>query len=206
MATRDWYSDKLTNITGMVRAYDGPFLRRLNLKAMDVDINPEIIYKAKILRARIVEIPAHLNWGIGRLQKTRSERRKSNLRVLRTIIQSILSGFILRPFMFFIFPGIFLIILSLYPLVWTVIHTINNYRNLFSENLTFDFRLSEAIGAAFRQSPHAFIVGGIALLVGFQFTSLGLMAYQQKRYFDEMFFLGSNLNRDTPSDKSKENL
>ena len=58
MATKDWFSDRLTNITGMVRTYDGEFLRRLSLSAMDMDIMPEIIYKAKILRARIVEIPA----------------------------------------------------------------------------------------------------------------------------------------------------
>jgi len=51
MATKDWFSDRLTNITGMVRTYDGEFIRRLNLSAMDVDIMPEIIYKAKILRA-----------------------------------------------------------------------------------------------------------------------------------------------------------
>ncbi|PQP34338.1 glycosyl transferase family 2, partial [Desulfobacteraceae bacterium SEEP-SAG9] len=61
-APRDGFSDKLTTITGMVRAYDGEFLSRLNLKAMNVEIMPEIIYKAMILRARIVEIPAHLSW------------------------------------------------------------------------------------------------------------------------------------------------
>ena len=35
MATKDRFSDRITNITGMVRTYDGPFLRKLNLKATD---------------------------------------------------------------------------------------------------------------------------------------------------------------------------
>ena len=46
----------------MVRAYDGPFVRSLNLKAMGPEINAEILYKAQILRARVVEVPAHLDW------------------------------------------------------------------------------------------------------------------------------------------------
>src|SRR5258706_2800674 len=47
---------KLHTVTGMVRAYDGPFIRTLDLKAADVDVNTEIIYKSQILRARIEEI------------------------------------------------------------------------------------------------------------------------------------------------------
>jgi hypothetical protein len=47
---KDRYSERLSTLTGMVRAYDADFLSRLNLKAMDMDINPEIIYKAMILR------------------------------------------------------------------------------------------------------------------------------------------------------------
>ena len=46
----------------MVRVYDGRFLRSLDLRSMDTEINTEIVYKAQILHARIVEIPAHLDW------------------------------------------------------------------------------------------------------------------------------------------------
>ena len=44
----------LRTLTGMVRVYDGPFLRSLDLRAVDTDINTEIIYKARLLHARIV--------------------------------------------------------------------------------------------------------------------------------------------------------
>jgi len=194
IATRDFYSDKLTNITGMVRAYDGEFLRKLSLNAMDVDINAEIIYKSKILRALILEVPANLIW-----IKDPKKKRKSSLHIFRSIIQSFLSGFILRPFMFFIFPGATVFLLSLYPLFWTIRHTIDHYRKLAYMDLSFDYRLSEAISAAYSQSPHSFIVGGIALLVAIQLISLGFLAYQKKRYFQELFFLGSSMYKNSNS-------
>ncbi|MFC2142076.1 glycosyltransferase family 2 protein [Acidobacteriota bacterium] len=190
LATKDYYSEKLTNITGMVRAYDSIFLKQLNTNAMDVDINPEIIYKAKILRARIVEVPAHLKW-----KKKQGKKRESNLRIARSIMQSVLSGFILRPFMFFVLPGLSLLALSLYPLFWTLYHTIDKYMKFADLGGSVDHRLSEAMAAAFRLSPHAFIVGGVALVVAIQLLSLGLLAYQKKRYFQELFHLGSMLHR-----------
>ncbi len=54
--------DKYHTYTGMVRAYRKNFIQTVNLKTKDYEINPEILYKAMILRARIDEIPAHLDW------------------------------------------------------------------------------------------------------------------------------------------------
>jgi glycosyltransferase involved in cell wall biosynthesis len=194
MATRDRFSDKLTNITGMVRAYDGEFIRGLSLWAMDVDINAEIINKAKILRARIVEIPAVLDWGLAKPGTRRRGPRRGDTR--RSIVQSLVSGFLFRPFLFFIGPGLLLLILSLYPLLWTVLHTAKAYAAT-AAGQSLDFRLSEAVAAAFRLAPHAFIVGGIALLVAVQLLSLGLLALQKKRYFIELFTLGTLILRNT---------
>jgi glycosyltransferase involved in cell wall biosynthesis len=179
-----------TTLTGMVRAYDRQFLSSLNLKAMDVDINPEIIYKATVLRARIVEITAHLCWSN---EKAEGKQRKTSMRILSSILSSVLSAFIFRPFMFFILPGFVLILLSLYPLAWTFIHTLTHYQNLPASIGSLDYRFSEALSAAFRQSPHAFIVGGIALMVAVQLINLGLLAVQNKRYFEEMFHISTTI-------------
>ena len=86
----------------MVRAYEREFMQYLNLKASDYAINPEIIYKALILRARVVEIPAHLDW---KLQNEVGKKRISNLRVLHGIISGFMSGFIFRPYFYFILFG-----------------------------------------------------------------------------------------------------
>ena len=98
--------------------------------------------------------------------------------------------------MFFIVPGCVIFALSLYPLAWTVIHTIHEYSQIARAGLSFDYRLSEAIGAAFKISPHSFIVGGIALLVAIQFFSLGLLSLQKKRYFEELYYLNTTIHKD----------
>jgi hypothetical protein len=208
--TRDKFSDKITTVTGMVRAYDREFLSRLNLKAMDVDINAEIIYKAMILRARIVEVPAHLNWCTEKAEKAgQGVSRRSSLRILRSIIQSLISGFMFRPFMFFVFPGVALIIVSLYPIIWALIHSFGYYKSLLASNQSVDFLISDAIGLAFKQSPHAFVVGGFALIVGIQLFNMGLMALQSKRYFEELFHISTNIytcNREANSIQSSEKI
>jgi glycosyltransferase involved in cell wall biosynthesis len=196
MATKDFFSDKLTNITGMVRAYDGTFIRTLSLWAMDVDVNPEIINKAKLLRARIVEVPAILDWKAAVKGRPPTQRRASNLRIARSIIQSLVSGFMFRPFMFYLFPGFVLFLLSLYPLFWSLRHTIHFYLQFAGRGSSFAYRLSEAIGEAFKLAPHAFIVGGFALMVAIQLISLGLLALQKKRYFAQLFYLASTMYKD----------
>jgi glycosyltransferase involved in cell wall biosynthesis len=183
---------KISTLTGMVRAYDRRFLNGLNLKAMDYEINPEIIYKAQLLRTRIVEIPAHLDWSS---LKTVVKKRRSSLRMLRGIMSCLFSGFIFRPFMFFIIPGLVLILASLYPIIWAFIHTFIHYQNLPPSMQPFDYRFSDAVAGAFRQSPHAFIVGGFSLIVALQLISLGILALQSKRYFEELFHLGTTIFR-----------
>jgi hypothetical protein len=39
-------------------------------------------------------------------------------------------------------------------------------------------------------------VGGISLIVGIQLVSLGILSAQNKRYFDEMFHLGTTIYRE----------
>jgi glycosyltransferase involved in cell wall biosynthesis len=192
VAPRDPFSDKLTTITGMVRAYDRRFLNRLHLKAMGVEINAEIINKAMILRARIVEVPAHLNWQVDQsLAEKKKGSRKSSMRLVGAMLQSLVSGFMFRPFLFFMLPGMLLSLVSLYPIAWAFIHSIRNFHELAAASASFNYKLSDAVGAAFSQSPHAFVVGGFALIIGIQLFSLGLMALQKKRYFDELFSLCS---------------
>lgn len=193
--TRDKFSDKITTATGMVRAYDRCFLSSLNLKAMDVDINTEILYKAMILRAHIVEVPAHLDWGNAKADgKTKGSARKSSLHILRSIVQSLISGFIFRPFMFFVLPGMLCLLLSVVPIAWAFVHAFKFYKiGPVDHQTAFDF--STAIGLAFQQSPHAFIVGGFALVVGIQLVNWGMMSLQNKRYFEELFHITSFIYR-----------
>lgn len=178
---------ELATVTGMVRAYDGEFLRSLNLRSMSMDINPEIIYKARILRARIEEIPAHLNWRVERTGK--KPKRRSSMRIWRQIWSVLFSGFISRPVIFFLIPGLLLFGFSCLANAWVLIHTFTNYQNLPADWILD--RFSDAVAAAFHQSPHTFIIGGMTLMLAIQLVSLGIISLQTKSNFEEMFYLGT---------------
>ena len=178
---------ELSTVTGMVRVYDGRFLRTLNLKAMDTDINTEIIYKARVLRARIVEIPAHLDWSF---QSTDGTRRAGGIKMRRTTVSSLFSAFIFRPFLFFTLPGLLLLGASLYTGGWVVWHIADQYGK---KSAFGNYGLTGAIQNAWHQAPHTFFIFGISLLLSVQLLSLGIIATQSKRYFEELFHLGTSV-------------
>ncbi|HEY7564498.1 MAG TPA: glycosyltransferase family 2 protein [Acidimicrobiia bacterium] len=180
----------LATVTGMVRAYDRRFVRSLSFKAVGTQVNAEIVYKAQILRANIVEIPAHLRW-------TRDEadtnQRRLHFNLLRTILHFAFAGFIFRPFMFFMLPGLTLLALALYTLGWAVYHVVNNFAN---GSGSFDPRFSAAVADAFASAPHTFYVGGAAAIIAVQFISLGVVSAQNKRYFEDLYHLTSSTRAD----------
>ncbi len=178
---------QLSTVTGMVRVYDGRFLRTLNLKAMDTDINTEIIYKARVLRARIVEIPAHLDWSF---QSTDGMRRAGGIKMRRTTVSSLFSAFIFRPFLFFTLPGLLLLGASLYTGAWVIWHIADQYGK---KSAFGNYGLTGAIQNAWHQAPHTFFIFGISLLLSVQLLSLGIIATQSKRYFEELFHLGTSV-------------
>ena len=142
-----------------------------------------------ILRAKITEIPAHLNWGTN---GSKNSKRRSSMRIMRSILSSLISGFMFRPFMFFVLPGIALSILSAFSIFWAFIHTLFAYQNLPRSGTAFDDFTSTALETAFSQYPHTFFVAGFSLMVSMQMISLGFIALQNKRYFEELFHLGSS--------------
>jgi glycosyltransferase involved in cell wall biosynthesis len=180
---------RLSTLTGMVRAYDGKFLRSLNLKATGMEINPEIVYKATLLRAELQEIPAHLDWHFAKAQ---ANKRRSSMKLLRHTLSVLLSGFLFRPVMFFLVPGFGLLLFAFYVNGWMLVHFFNHYQSLGQYSWFFS-RASAAVGAAYNEFPHTFIVGGLASMLAIQLISLGILALQSKSYFEEIFYLGTNL-------------
>ncbi len=75
--------------TGMVRAYDGAWIRALPLAANGMEVNAEIVRHALRSGARIVEVPGRLDWeAAGRA----GAGRGSSLRVGRQIVQTLRLG------------------------------------------------------------------------------------------------------------------
>lgn len=175
----------ISTVTGMVRAYDSAFINGLSLKSMDNQINAEIIYKATLLRRTIIEIPANLVWT---RDEEETKTRRGSMRFVTMIIDSLFSGFIFRPFTFFIVPGVILLLMALYALGWAAWHVISF---LPEHSGSFVWIITEATGDAFGLSPHSFVIGGIALIVAFQLISIGIISAQNKRYFEELWYQGT---------------
>ena len=180
----------LSTLTCMVRAYDGRFVRSLNLRSIGMEVMPEIIYKTMILRGRIEQIPAHLDWG---MQNEAGPKRKSSMRVYKHIISTLLSGFIFRPFMFFILPGVLLLIFSLYTNFWAIMHFFSVYLTL-PQSIGAE-KISTALSTAYSQYPYTYIVGLLSLMLAVQLIGLGMQALQSKNYYEEIFHLTSRIYR-----------
>lgn len=192
--------EKYDTFTCMVRAYRTEFIRSLNLKTRDYEINPEILYKAMILRARIVEIPAHLDWTE---QNKFKGKRTSSIRVIRGFFSGLMSAFIFRPYMLFVSIGLILMLLSMYQLVWLFFDTIRDMSIIDMHNTLSENRFSASLALQFRKNPQSFLVGGITLLAALQFLGLGFISLQNKRYFEELFHMGTSMIRRSNSESSK---
>ena len=190
--------EKLHTYTGMVRGYRTEFLKSLNLKTKNYEINPEILYKSMILRARIIEIPGHLDWTE---QNELGAKRTSGMRVLKTFFSGLMASFIFRPYIFFLIIGMILLLIALYIIGWIFYNTFQVMPTIHIDPVYFDDRFSKALGTVFQQRPYSFFVGGITLIVAIQILSLGFISLQNKRYFEELFHLATSIFKNTGSNE-----
>jgi glycosyltransferase involved in cell wall biosynthesis len=181
----------LSTLTCMTRAYEGQFGRSLVLRSTGMDVMPETIYKSMIMRARIAQIPAHLDWS---RQNAVGGRRRSSMRILRHILGTLLSGFVFRPFMFLVLPGLLLMLFSVWTNAWMFVHFFEAYAQLGPVE---GDKASAALALAYQRYPHTFVVGLLSLMLAIQLIGLGILALQAKNYFEELFYLGQTaLRRD----------
>ncbi len=173
----------------MVRAYDAKFLRTLDFYSMGMEVNSEILYKAMVLRARIEEIPAVLKWHLPDPQAVANKPvRRSSMRITKYVVTLLVSGFLYRPIMFFLVPGITALALFAWCALWMLIDTIQ----------------ARSLSQAWQLWPHTFIIGGLSLLASVQLLSCGLISLQNKCYFEQMFHLGTTTYRTSRGDGARE--
>jgi hypothetical protein len=141
-----------------------------------------------VMRARIAQVPGHLDWS---KQLSAGPRRSSSMRILRHVASTVLSGFIFRPFMFLVLPGLLLLAFSAYVNVWMFIHFFDALAGMPSGQRY----ATAAFAEAYASHPHTFIVALLSLMLAIQLVGLGILALQSKRYFEESYYLGVSLNR-----------
>lgn len=155
----------LHTLTGMVRAYDGPFVRQLALKSTGDVINVEALYKTQVLRGRVVEVPATLDW---RGLEIRAGRSLRGTRRIRTkTYQTVASGILFRPYGVFILAGVSFIGLG-------------GVLELVALFLAGDQLDLTVLGVSMMAT---------GVMVGF----LSLLSLQVKRCFEELYFMQSRV-------------
>lgn len=173
----------LSTLTCMVRAYDGPFVRALVLRSTGMEIMPELIYKTMVMRGRIVEIPATLDWS---RQLKAGPARVSSMRIARHVASTIVSGFMLRPFVLLMLPGLLLLALGAGAASMLLWHLVV----IAASTTLAPAAIAQALWEA---HPEALAIGTVALLLGIPMVGLGLVALQTKRYFEDLYHLGVTL-------------
>lgn len=195
--------ENIHTFTGMVRAYDVEFLQKLNLKSKGMDVNPEIIYKAILLRARIAEIPAKLEWELpeetaedqplGDGEGKGKSERKSSLSVPWQTLAILFSGFVFRPFLFFLVPGALLFATSIVLGIAILVHC---FTHALAEPTSSALDLLwKTIQSGYTEHGGIFFLAGGLLIISIQLLSLGFLSMQSKRYFEEIFHLGTTIHR-----------
>lgn len=177
----------LSTLTSMVRVYDGPFLRSMDLRSMGLDLMPETLYKAMVLRAKISETPGRLDWGP---QLEFGAARTSSMRLIRHINSTVMSGFVFRPMFFFIMPGLLIGLFSVYVVYWMFAHFFTSLNTLQATNP--DATSAGALALAYAENPHTYVVGLLSIMLALQLLGLGVMALQNKRYFEELYHMNSS--------------
>ena len=61
---------------------------------------------------------------------------------------------------------------------------------------------------AYQRAPHTFLITGVTFVLALQLISLGVIAAQAKRYFEELYHLGTSVLRRmaiaSPADQGAE--
>jgi glycosyltransferase involved in cell wall biosynthesis len=172
------YRNDVSFLTCIVRAFKKEFIEKLDLHSNDKDIHLEILYKAKILNAKIREVPADLKW---RKEKLISpSKRRSTLKLKKTGKSHMFFGLMNNPGFVFIVPANILLAASLYIFALTAKGIIIN---IVADNIS----LYNAIRNSMLNAAPSWITSVFCFLLAIQFLSLGFLTNQNKKNYEETY-------------------
>lgn len=166
---------ELATLTCMVRAYDGALVRTLPLRSRGSEINTEILYKARLGGARVVEIPAHLDWASATKV---APGRVSSAKLARSISSYLRAGMLFRP-------G------ALASLVACCCAALSAVVALGLGVLA----VREGLHEAFVDQLGLVVIGTGAAVAGAVLGSAAFLARLLKHYFEELFDLATTPDR-----------
>jgi glycosyltransferase involved in cell wall biosynthesis len=178
----------ITIATCMVMACKREAIKSLDLVSDDKDLTPEMLYKAIKLGLRIEEIPATLRWSNSKLNKAKMKKRGSRFKLRKNTITHLFILFWSRPFMLFLIPGITMFILGLLE-AGLIVYRFIAFINVRAMDLSFNQSMILGARDVISQYTPSLILTGGLLVLGIQFVSLGFLAIQAQRNFNELYHL-----------------
>jgi glycosyltransferase involved in cell wall biosynthesis len=181
----------LSAITCAVRAYRREIIDILSLNSDGMDINLEIILKAQMLGLHVIEVPATLNWQTSCALKSEN-KRKSKMKVLRTVSKYFFFGYLFNPNILFLVPMSFssLVFLIYFFSLSGIIMRKLKYL-VADESVPILWGASKALRWTFANYTHAFYFLLASLAISFFLFVAWFISKQIKFYFEQHYSLGS---------------
>jgi dolichol-phosphate mannosyltransferase len=174
------FDGDISVLTCIVRAYKKDFIDKLDLHSEDKDLHLEILYKAKILGAKILEVPADLKWREEKIKNlNKTKKRRSTLKFKRTSNSHFFFAMLNKPGIIFFFPANILLIISLIILALII--------RVILANLSSGLSLYLAIRQSMLSGTLSYITFALCFVLSIQFFSLGFLTNQNKKNYEETY-------------------
>lgn len=174
------FGGKISVLTCIVRTYKKEFVKKLDLHSDDKDFHLEILYKAKILGAKILEVPADLKWRDVKIKDfKKTKKRRSTLKFRRTSNSHFFFAMLNKPGIIFFYPANILLIISLIILSFII--------RVILSNLSSGLSLYFAIRESMLSGMLSYITFAICFVLSIQFFSLGFLTNQNKKNYEETY-------------------
>jgi len=175
------YGENLSVLTCIVRAYRKDFIQGLDLHSNNKDIHLEILYKGKILGAKILEVPADLAWAPQKVAGlTSAPERRSTLKLRKTSSSHFFFALINKPGLVFVMPGILLSLFS-FCIVLVCFYAM---RTDLIDGMTIFMAVRKSM---VETATPSWMTAVFSFLLSIQFFSLGFLTNQSKWNYEETY-------------------
>jgi dolichol-phosphate mannosyltransferase len=183
------FGGNISVLTCIVRAYKKDFIDKLDLYSDDKDLHLEILYKAKILGGKILEVPADLKWRDEKIKNlNKTKKRRSTLKFRRTSNSHFFFAMLNKPGIIFFVPANVLLIISLVILTFIT--------RVVLSNLSSGLSLYVAIRESMLSGTLSYIVFALSFVLSIQFFSLGFLTNQNKKNYEETYKTNNTILRE----------
>jgi glycosyltransferase involved in cell wall biosynthesis len=174
------FGANISVLTCIVRAYKKSFIDKLDLHSDDKDLYLEILFKAKILGATILEVPADLKWRAEKISGLKkSKKRRSSLKLRKTSNSHFFFALLSKPGIIFFIPANILLFISLFILALIIRVVLVNIANGLSVYL--------AIRESMLSGALSYITFALSFVLSIQFFTLGFLTNQNKKNYEETY-------------------